>query len=148
MADKTDKTNKTNKMKILLVEDDPNTQSMLQMIMEFHDVNLTIVDNEQAMLDALQQQTPDMILLDIFLPGTDGYKLLGVIRGMENAAHCPIIATTAYYTTDSLGDLQAAGFDGYLLKPLELSMIMPYLEQFRHNQQPTGLEQVNVPDPS
>ena len=116
-------------MNVLLVEDDPSTQWVFQFVLEHYNIDLTIVDNQAAALAAISTHRPDIIVLDIFLPGTDGYQILKQIRAMIGATPCPIIATTAYYTTDSLGELQEAGFDGYLLKPIDPVAIMPYLEQ-------------------
>src|SRR5438132_12245940 len=115
-----------NRLSVLLVEDDPSTQSVFQLVMDHYQIDLTIAENERTALAALAVRRPDIIVLDIFLPGTDGYKILGEIRALEPSPKCPIVATTAYYTTDSLQNMQQAGFDGYLLKPLDPTQIMPY----------------------
>jgi CheY-like chemotaxis protein len=115
-------------MNVLLVEDDPNTQWVFQFVLEHYNINLTVVDDPSSILAALAAHKSDVIVLDLFLPGTDGYQLLKLIRAHTTLKCCPVIATTAYYTSDSLGELQQAGFDGYLLKPIDPMAIVPYLE--------------------
>jgi CheY-like chemotaxis protein len=113
---------------VLLVEDDPNTQSMFQMVMDHYEIDLVIAQDEQAALNAFEEKRPDLVVMDIFLPNTDGYRVMKAMRSMTGIMP-PVVATTAYYTSDTLEEIQDAGFDGYLLKPLDPNEIMPYLEQ-------------------
>jgi CheY-like chemotaxis protein len=113
---------------VLLVEDDPNTQSMFQMVMDHYDIDLVIAEDEDAALNAFEEKRPDLVVMDIFLPNTDGYRVMNAMRSLTGIMP-PVVATTAYYTSDTLEDIQDAGFDGYLLKPLDPNEIMPYLEQ-------------------
>jgi CheY-like chemotaxis protein len=113
---------------VLLVDDDPDTQAVFQDTLNHYGIELEIADGEQSALNAVKEHTPDIIVLDIFLPDTDGYKLLQVLRGMPDVVKCPIIATTGYYTTDTVNNLQRRGFDGYLLKPLDPQELVPYLQ--------------------
>lgn len=116
-------------LNILLVDDDLNTQDMFRMVMEHHGVGLEIASDQATALAALQTHKPDIIVLDIFLPGTDGYSLLRKMRSLEQPPLCPFVATTAYYTTDTLTQIQQAGFDGYLLKPLDPARLVRYLNE-------------------
>lgn len=113
---------------VLLVEDDPNTQSMFQMVMDHYEIDLVIAQDEDTALNAFEEKRPDLVVMDIFLPGTDGYRVMNAMRSMTGSMP-PVVATTAYYTSDTLEEIQHAGFDGYLLKPLDPNEIMPYLEQ-------------------
>ena len=120
----------TDRATVLLVDDDPNIQSMFEMALDYHDISLTVTIDRPTALKFLSEVVPDIIVLDIFLPGTDGYKLLQELRTLPGLADCPVIATTAYYTTDSVSDIQKAGFDGYLLKPLDPEEMVNYLMSF------------------
>lgn len=115
-------------MKVLLIEDDPTTQLLFQMVMSYHEIPLMVTGDRLTALEALKHFSPNIIVVDIFLPETNGYKLLSEIRSTYQLS-CPAIATTAFYTTNSLDEFEEAGFDGYLSKPLELEMIVPYLQQ-------------------
>ena len=66
---------------------------------------------------------------DIFLPGTDGMQAFRYIREHMLAEHCPIVATSAYYTSDTEREMREWGFNGFLPKPFDLPRLIPYLEQ-------------------
>lgn len=114
-------------VRVLLVDDDPDTQSLFQDTLDHFGIELILASDEPSTLKVLDSASPDVIVLDIFLPHTDGYKLLKTIRHMPKPVMCPIIATTAYYTSDTMGNLQHQGFDGYLLKPLDPEHLATYL---------------------
>ena len=113
---------------ILLVEDDPNTHDLFSMVCDHFGIGLDIAVDENGVLALLEHHWPDVIVMDIFLPDTDGYKLLQTIRTAQPGLRCPVIATTAYYTSDTETDLLNAGFAGYLFKPLDPQQIFPYLQ--------------------
>ncbi len=114
---------------VLLIDDDDHIQEMFRMVFEHHGHTLRVAGDLPSALAALIDFQPDVIVLDIFLPHTDGYKVLNSIRAQYPTLICPIVATTAYYTTDTEGDVMKHGFDGYLLKPISPQDIMPYLEK-------------------
>jgi CheY-like chemotaxis protein len=117
------------RMTVLLIDDDPNVQSLFQMALDYHNIDLIVVDGQTASHDYLTEHTPDVIVVDIFLPTTDGYKLLQAIREQPHLQACPVIATTAYYTTDTIGDIEQSGFDGFLPKPLDPHDLADYLKK-------------------
>ncbi len=114
---------------VLVVDDDPNIQSLFQMVLDHHGINLVAVAEQEAALAYLADHRPDIIVVDIFLPESDGYKLLQAIRSFPHLEHCPIVATTAYYTSDTITDIERSGFDGYLLKPLDPQELVAYLKR-------------------
>jgi CheY-like chemotaxis protein len=117
----------SDRITVLLIDDDPDVQALFQMVLDHHGIELYATDDAAQALTYLAHRTPDVIVTDIFLPTSDGYKLQQAIRDLPHLAHCPIVATTAYYTTDTVGDIQKSGFDGYLLKPLDPQQIAAYL---------------------
>jgi len=119
-------------LNILLVDDDPNMQDLFKLVMDHYGIDLEIASDQTTALASLEENTPDVIVLDIFLPGTDGYTLLRKIRALQQPPQCSFVATTAYYTTDTPAQIQQAGFDGYLLKPLDTSQLVSYLSNIAH----------------
>lgn len=114
---------------VLLIDDDEHIQELFRMVFEHHGYNLQVAGDMNGALNALNGFLPDVIVLDIFLQHTDGYKVLQSIRSQYPTLTCPVVATTAYYTSDTEGDVMRHGFDGYLLKPISPQTLMPYLEK-------------------
>ena len=108
---------------VLLVDDDPDAQAVFEIVMTHHHVPYTIVGDAESALDYLRSHTPDVVLMDIFLPGLDGYQALDRIRQAALAPTSRIIATTAYYTRDTQEEVLQRGFDGYLSKPFDEGLI-------------------------
>jgi CheY-like chemotaxis protein len=119
----------TDNFRVLLVDDDIDTQELFQDALAHYGITLDTAIDIPSTLAALKQGVPDVIVLDIFLPDTDGYRLLQLIRALPDRPACPIIAITGYYTTDTMGDLKKHGFDGYMLKPLDPVEIVDYLQK-------------------
>jgi CheY-like chemotaxis protein len=120
----------TNKpISVLLVDDDPDTRNVFQLVMDHYQLQLTVAEDAETALNYLRANTPDVIVMDIFLPGIDGYQALHQIRKHALVPDCRVVATTAYYTTDTQKDVLAWGFSGYLPKPLNPAQLVPYLQQ-------------------
>ncbi len=134
-------TNKT--ISVLLVDDDPDTRNVFQLVMEHYEMQLTVAEDAETALNFLRANTPDVIVMDIFLPGIDGYQALHQIRKFALVPDCRVVATTAYYTADTQKDVLAWGFSGYLPKPLNPAQLVPYLQQIVH-----GKEQQESSSPS
>jgi CheY-like chemotaxis protein len=119
----------TNKrFSVLLVDDDPDTHNLFQLVMDYFNHKLVIVRDAEAAINYLEGNKPDVIVMDIFLPGIDGFQALHHIQKNALAPDCSVIATTAYYTSDTPNDVLTRGFSGYLPKPLNPSTLVPYLE--------------------
>jgi CheY-like chemotaxis protein len=113
------------KFSVLLVDDDSNTQTFFQDVLDHFDLPLWVANDMQSTLSILAQHSPDVIVLDIFLPDTDGYKLLHLLR--TQGITCPVVAITGYYTTDTMAEIHRKGFNGCLLKPLDAQELVNYL---------------------
>ncbi|HRE49545.1 MAG TPA: response regulator [Aggregatilineales bacterium] len=116
-----------NLTKVLLVDDDLSTRHLFEAVLDYHDIQLMIAGSESEAMDCLTQTAPDVIVLDIVLPGKDGYKVLKALRANPQV-QCPVVATTAYYTLDSVPQFVQKGFDGYLLKPIQPEQLVEYLQ--------------------
>jgi len=114
---------------VLLIDDDVSTHVMFQDILDYLGMELQIASDQQNALKILSQVTPDAIILDIFLPDTDGYKLFQRIRELPALNQCPVIATTGYYTTDTEAIIMGRGFDALLLKPYSPEQIVQTISE-------------------
>lgn len=106
--------------KILLVEDNPDNRDLVCAFLEF-DYEITSFPSGQEALDYLvgpDLEAPDVLLLDIALPGIDGVELLRRIRALESLPRIPAIALTAHAMKGDEQRFIAAGFDAYVAKPI------------------------------
>ncbi len=116
-------------LSVLLVDDDPDTQNLYQLVMENNNVELTVMKDAESALDYLSTNSPDVIVMDIVLPGIDGYQAIHQIRKRTLAPNARVIATTAYYTDDTTDKVEAEGFSGYLQKPVNPTTLLAYLRE-------------------
>jgi DNA-binding response OmpR family regulator len=103
--------------KILIVDDDFDTLHMVGKMLERHGFKILAANNGERALKIAQDDTPDLILLDIMMPGMDGYEVTRRLRKMENTAFIPIIMFTAKAQVDDKLEGFEAGADDYLTKP-------------------------------
>jgi two-component system cell cycle response regulator DivK len=110
--------------RILLVEDNEMNRDMLsrRLVRQGYDVIMAL-DGEAGVALAAAVQ-PDLILMDMSLPGIDGWEATRRIRGEPALRHIPIIALTAHAMTGDREAAAAAGCDDYDTKPVELPRLL------------------------
>jgi CheY-like chemotaxis protein len=97
------------------------------LVMDHHSLPLKIIHNAEEAIEYLQSNNPDVVVIDLFLPGLDGYRAFEKIRKNDLAREAKIVATTAYYTNDTQQEVLSRGFDGYISKPFVATDLVPYL---------------------
>lgn len=102
---------------IAVVEDNADNRLLLHALLDgpFH---LVEFENGVDALAGLRSQRPDLVLLDISLPGMDGNEILSHIRAEVSLRSLPVIALTAHAMTGDREKYLAAGFDDYVTKPI------------------------------
>ena len=115
-------------LSVLLIDDDPETRNIVQIVLNHHHLQLNMVEDAESAFVYLADHHPDVIILDIFLPGTDGYQVFTQIRRHDLAPSSRIIATTSYYTDETPSEVIERGFNGYLPKPINTTTLVPYIE--------------------
>jgi CheY-like chemotaxis protein len=80
---------------------------------------VTCLEGGDGLFEALAAARPALVLMDIQLPGKDGFALLREIRGSE-FARTPVVALTAHAMTGDRERAMRAGFDGYITKPIDI----------------------------
>ncbi len=116
-------------LSVLLVDDDPDSCNMFNMLAEFYHLQSAIVGTAEAAYDYLTDHTPYVIILDIRLPGADGYLAHRQIRERGLSSRSAIIATTGYYTPDTPQEIAAKGFNGYIQKPFDPATFLTILQE-------------------
>lgn len=105
--------------RILIVEDSPDNMKLFRTILGLKGHEVTGLAGGEGLLEAIQQGSPDLVLMDIQLPGKDGFTLLDEIR-QSPAGRVRVIALTAHAMTGDRERALDAGFDGYITKPIDI----------------------------
>lgn len=104
--------------RIVLVEDIDDNREMLQAILELDGHQVIAAMDGEAGCEAILRHKPDIALIDIGLPGIDGYEVARRVRRDPNCNMVRLIALTGYGQTSDIANALAAGFDTHLVKPV------------------------------
>ena len=107
-----------------MVEDDPDARELVELVLREAGAVVTAVASGAAALDAVERQRPDVIVSDLAMPGMDGFHLLERLRGLSGGDRVPALALTAHVSADMRVRVFAAGFDGYLAKPVDTAELV------------------------
>ena len=121
--------------RILIVEDSPDNMKLFRTILTLKGHEVTGLPGGDGLLDAIKDGPPDLVLMDIQLPGRDGFALLQEIRksGMPGVR---VIALTAHAMTGDRERALDAGFDGYITKPIDIRNFPEQVQQALRGEMP------------
>jgi len=116
---------------VLVVEDNIVNQTFLSTMLKRRRYDVTVASDGPSALDILGQESFDLVLMDIQLPGMDGTEVTARIRGGEALnPEVPIIALTAHAMKGDSETFLAAGMDGYLPKPVDMQALVRIIQDF------------------
>ena len=114
---------------ILYIEDNPaNLRFMTHLLGRRSNLNLLTAMDPSAGLALARAHQPDLILLDIHLPGMDGYEVFDHLQANQTTSHIPVIAVSANAMPNDIARARAAGFREYVTKPININMFLPTLD--------------------
>ncbi|GEL04944.1 response regulator [Rummeliibacillus stabekisii] len=120
--------NKLTDKKILIVDDDNRNIFALRKVLEAEGMNIITAQNGYECLDILHEEnTIDAVLMDIMMPGMDGYETMQLIRQQEQYQELPIIALTAKAMKGDRAKCLKAGASDYVSKPLKVDQLLSVL---------------------
>lgn len=108
---------------LLVIDDDPITRTLLTKVLGKSDYRVISADSGPAGLDAFNQQTPDLVLLDVMMPGMDGYETCRRLRTLPQGVHTPIIMLTGLEDAESIDTAFEAGASDFIPKPINWSLL-------------------------
>lgn len=111
-------------VKIIVAEDNVINQKVIKESLKMGGHNVTIVNNGEEVLDALEKEKFDLIILDMHMPVMDGLETTKLIRFMHSRAKQPIIMLSADVTIESIKKCHSAGVDIHLTKPINLEKLL------------------------
>lgn len=114
--------------KILIVEDSPDNMTLFRTLLTLRGHEVVGLSGGDGMLETIEREQPALVLMDIQLPGKDGFALLSEIRRSPHAG-LRVLALTAHAMHGDRERALEAGFDGYITKPID---IRAFPEQVQH----------------
>ena len=116
--------------RILIIEDNPENMELMVYLLSAFGHTVTETTQGDHGLELARQETPDIILCDLHMPGMDGYEVVHRIKHDPELAHIPLLAVTAYAMVGDREKVLAAGFNGYISKPINPEMFVREVEMF------------------
>ncbi|MDO9018467.1 MAG: ATP-binding protein [Deltaproteobacteria bacterium] len=116
-------------LRVLVVEDEPDTRSLLVMVLELCEVSVSSAATVAEARELIALDPPEVLISDIGMPGGDGYALIRGVRALpaDRGGRVPALALTAYARAEDRARALRAGFDEHLPKPVEPSALVRVL---------------------
>jgi two-component system, cell cycle response regulator DivK len=115
---------------ILHIEDNPENRILVRRLLQLEGYTVLEAENAYQALSILESHLPELILVDINMPGMDGYTLTSKIRNLPEFNSVPVIAITANVMKGDREKTLQAGCDGYIEKPIDVDRFGEQIEQF------------------
>jgi CheY-like chemotaxis protein len=118
---------------ILVVEDNDMNMQLVEFLLEeggYHIVKATSGEEALAITRDAPGIAPDLILMDIHLPGMDGLSVVRAIKSDERTSRIPILALTAHAMRGDKDRFLEAGCDGYISKPIDVKTFLSSIERY------------------
>jgi CheY-like chemotaxis protein len=110
-------------MKILIAEDNPVNRELLRELLEMEGYEVFEACDGLEALARVNEVRPDLLVLDLGMPGLDGFGVIREIRANPGLSGLPVLAATAYAMRGDREKVLEAGFDGYVSKPINPSTL-------------------------
>ena len=105
--------------KMLIVDDNPTNLKLVSDVLQFDGFRILKAADAEVAQEIIREALPDLILMDIALPGMDGLTLTRQLKADTRTRHIPIVALTAFAMKGDDDKARQAGCDGYITKPFD-----------------------------
>ena len=112
----------------LIVEDESDSADVVSRILSYHNIEHQIAVTAEEALQKLEGFHPTLLIVDLSLPGMDGWSFLNKIQSNPATSDIQAVATTAYHSTEVAEEAITAGFRAYFPKPIEATSFVRELE--------------------
>ncbi len=119
-----------NKALILYIEDNYDNRKLVSRVLQSEGYTVCGVEDGPAGLAFVQKKLPDLILIDLQLPGIDGYDVTRKLRQLDGLKKIPIVALSAYVLQEDKDRCFAAGCNGFINKPIDVDLITKEIETY------------------
>ena len=118
------------KKRIVVVEDNETNMYLINFILEKNDYEVIKAPSGEEAIELVAKEKPDLVIMDIDLPGIDGLETTRRIRQSEADGNIPIVALTSYAMTGDREKALDAGCTGYIEKPINPEAFMSQIEEY------------------
>ncbi|MHB0969578.1 MAG: response regulator [Thermoanaerobaculia bacterium] len=118
------------KPKVLVVEDNDMNMQLVEFLLEEGGFEILKAASGEEALRTVVDAVPDLILMDIHLPGMDGLSVVRAIKADEKTRGIPILAVTAHAMRGDRDRFLEAGCDGYISKPIDVKSFIPSVRRY------------------
>lgn len=119
--------------KIVVVDDNAASRELIREVLDSPDRNIVEATDGRAALDLILANDPDLVLLDIQMPGMDGYSVVLCLRQNPRFTRLKIVAVTALAMPADREKALNAGFDGYITKPIDTYRLEEQVQELLHD---------------
>ncbi len=105
---------------VLIIDDDEKSLKLIRDLLQFKGFRTLLAASAEDGIPLATARCPDLIVMDIRLPGTDGIAALQLLRTRPEMKDIPVVALTASVVKEERGRFEAIGFDGLILKPIDV----------------------------
>lgn len=110
--------NNLSEWNVLIVDDEPDNVGVIELVLGYHNAQVRTAESGSKCLHMMEQETPTLLLVDIQMPGMSGMELMEKVRERADWQHIPVVVVTAHAMRGDHERFLAAGFDGYIPKPI------------------------------
>ncbi len=110
--------------KILCVDDNETNRFMIGKVLERAGFTVCFASDGETGVVAAKTEQPDLILMDIQMPGIDGFEATRQIKANIETSHIPVVALSAHEESDKADEIAACGCDGFMTKPLDFKKLI------------------------
>ncbi len=116
--------------KILLVEDNELNVKLIRALMQLGNIYMFEAGDAEKGIEVARQEMPDLILMDIQLPGMDGLTATRKIKVDDDLRHIPVVALSGFNDRKDIDKATEAGCDGYISKPIDVKTFLQDVQGF------------------
>ncbi len=114
---------------IAILEDNPSNMKLISGVLQRAGYQILTAEDAEAGIPLIREHLPDLVLMDIHMPGTDGLEATRLLKNEDRTRHIPVIAVTARAMEGDREAILAAGCDGYTPKPIRYKEMLALIEE-------------------
>ena len=122
---------------VLLVDDNDDNRTIYRTILEHTGYRVLQCPDGRSALECVRAESPDLVLMDISMPGLDGWEVTRILKADPSTSGIPVLALTARAMPEDRVRGQTAGFETYLTKPIEPRQVLEEVKRVLGDPQPS-----------